>query len=495
MSSLLPLASVSLPSCHSLNVVPSILGCDASQQYLPPKIHTHTSPDATGSSLALDEISPLSCHLPLLEAADAQTAWEVNENANGPENVRENGTAQALYTNLEISFMAAPTSCSVSESAVEPAGLPRIAPFEVSDPGGTEFLLSDTHEPAQWQPQSQDWNTIEADRLAQAPDTLAGPTAQTLVSSEKCCQPCSCTQTATTLPSDSSSSPAPQQCPAAASYRHVNSTSDSASRGSQSKFTRSRKGCLTCRARKIKCSEDGAPCRECRLGRRIRPCVYPEPSPSPVNQSQRRAACAQKKTGDSQDYKRDSAQRKTTPRDGKAKKAGSSVTMDDGKSQDQEQDQSQKHSNTKHGADFPHKHVTSALLPPLDLILPKHPIQMEKHRGKRSLSTPFTSTSTPSEPTLSEPSSGSFLEFPWDSSWELDGNLEPLDSTSPSDADPLSDLSDLGLLGTSSDLDAATFVLQDIAGGDKMEGGELPSDSSWSTYMDFKDWPLIVSGE
>ncbi|ORY24561.1 fungal-specific transcription factor domain-domain-containing protein [Naematelia encephala] len=42
----------------------------------------------------------------------------------------------------------------------------------------------------------------------------------------------------------------------------------------ESKITRSRRGCLTCRARKVKCSEDGACCSQCKRAKRK--CQWPE---------------------------------------------------------------------------------------------------------------------------------------------------------------------------------------------------------------------------
>lgn len=42
----------------------------------------------------------------------------------------------------------------------------------------------------------------------------------------------------------------------------------------RTKFKRSRTGCLVCRKRKVKCSQDGTPCRQCRIGKRD--CYYQE---------------------------------------------------------------------------------------------------------------------------------------------------------------------------------------------------------------------------
>jgi hypothetical protein len=50
----------------------------------------------------------------------------------------------------------------------------------------------------------------------------------------------------------------------------------------RTKFKRSRTGCKVCRIRKIRCSEDGQPCKQCRIG--DRQCFY-EPTPTPRRRS------------------------------------------------------------------------------------------------------------------------------------------------------------------------------------------------------------------
>ncbi|KDN41606.1 hypothetical protein K437DRAFT_171962 [Tilletiaria anomala UBC 951] len=57
----------------------------------------------------------------------------------------------------------------------------------------------------------------------------------------------------------------------------------------RAKFKRSRTGCLVCRKRKVKCSQDGTPCKQCRIGDRA--CFY-EAVPTPRKRSSRLCAGA-----------------------------------------------------------------------------------------------------------------------------------------------------------------------------------------------------------
>ncbi|PWN48354.1 hypothetical protein IE53DRAFT_200766 [Violaceomyces palustris] len=57
----------------------------------------------------------------------------------------------------------------------------------------------------------------------------------------------------------------------------------------RAKFKRSRTGCLVCRKRKVKCSQDGTPCKQCRIGKRD--CHY-EDQPQKKKTKKDKAAAA-----------------------------------------------------------------------------------------------------------------------------------------------------------------------------------------------------------
>ena len=74
------------------------------------------------------------------------------------------------------------------------------------------------------------------------------------------------------------------------------------------KFRRSRTGCLVCRKRKVKCDQDGLPCKQCKFGKRD--CHYEE---NPLPKRRRKSTVSNVQSNESSD-----AEKKRMPTKGKA---------------------------------------------------------------------------------------------------------------------------------------------------------------------------------
>ncbi|PWN45263.1 hypothetical protein IE81DRAFT_344952 [Ceraceosorus guamensis] len=90
------------------------------------------------------------------------------------------------------------------------------------------------------------------------------------------------------------------------------SSSSGAGTHRKQKFQRSRTGCLICRRRKVKCSQDGLPCKQCRIGNRD--CHYDESQPK--QPSKRRGSVGSSSySGNKRERQRDADRRRSLQSD------------------------------------------------------------------------------------------------------------------------------------------------------------------------------------
>ena len=79
----------------------------------------------------------------------------------------------------------------------------------------------------------------------------------------------------------------------------TNSRASTSGSTRRAKFRRSRTGCMVCRKRKVKCDQDGQPCKQCRIGKRD--CHYEENPPKRKRKGKGEAESARKQKSQSSD--------------------------------------------------------------------------------------------------------------------------------------------------------------------------------------------------